>query len=219
MDPLTARYLDFLDDEHAKTYYLSDMEQLARALGIDQVTGEFSICTPDGVVQISRGGTTITRRADAAHEIVHALADRGNFTKKFKQEHASAPDLEGHLELLTDHGADQLLMPDVLVSEVIEQCGTTAQAVWILSSFAAVEPWRALRRVVHWRHAGLGGCSGFIAVGSIIHHVEATNYSPFWYGERLPEPHIVFGENLTLFKQPDRPSRLIGLLTYENSAD
>lgn len=219
MDPLTARYLQFLDDSHAAAHYITDMQQLARALGIDQVNGEFSVCTPDGVVQISREGTSITKRADTAHEIVHALSDLGNFTKRFRKEHASAPDLDGHLELLTDHGADRLLMPDALVAEVIGQCGATAQAVWVLSTFAAVQPWRALRRVVYWRHDSLGGCSGFIASGSIIRHVETTDYAPFWFGERLPEPHIVFGENLTLFKQPDRPSRLIGLLTYENSAD
>lgn len=213
MDSLTARYLEFLDETHASECYITDMTRLAEALGIEQVMGEFSVCTADGVVQISRWGTTITRRADAAHEIVHALAHRGNFTKKFEKYHASAPDLHAHLELLTEHGADLLLMPDMLVTEVIEQCGVTAQAVWVLSRFADVEPCRALRRLVHWSQPGVSACSGFIAVGSIIQHVETTGYAPFWYGHRLPEPHLVFGDNLSLFKPPNRPSRLIGMLT------
>lgn len=216
MDPHIARYLTDVEDTHLDTALLSDMEALATALDITVEQGEHSLARPDDTIQVRRGLPRIVRRADAAHEIVHVLMDRGGHTKRIREYHVTVPDLVEHEELLTEHGADRLLMPKILLDEVLEHCGYNARAVYELSRFADVTPEQALRRVI-FRDTTMRA-AGFIASGTHIMHVEATHHSPVWYGQRLPEPNITY-EALTLFTLPERPRRLIGLFDLSCAAD
>ncbi|WP_339098254.1 hypothetical protein WDJ50_18480 (plasmid) [Deinococcus sp. VB142] len=212
MDPLIADYLDHIEESHAAASYVSDMGALANAFGIRFGIGAVSIATPDGEVVVRRSGDRRQRRADAAHEIVHQLSDLGQYTEAIHYHHASVPDMHAHIEALTDHGADLLLMPTLLVREVIGEYGDTARAVWELSQAADVSPELALRRMafltLDQRRAG------FLATGSYITYSSANCYSPFWPGGRLPEPHIAL-EGVSLFRLPSRRNQTIGFLACE----
>lgn len=210
MDPLVTDYFAHLDNRLAHAGHISDMPTLARELGYRYTEGRFSVAAPGLGIQVARHQPAILRRAEAAHELAHVLADEQMFTQRFRYYHASAPDIDAHIEELTEHGADRLLMPDDLVQEIIHACGNTAQAVWELSIFAWVPLENALRRVVHLREGE--GRAGFIASGSYVQTAEANGYSPFWPGDRLPEPHIAYESGISLFEVPRRPRQLIGLL-------
>lgn len=216
MDPHIAQYLRDVENTHLDTALLSDMEALATALNISIEQGEHSLALPDGTVHVRRNSPRIVRRADVAHEIVHVLMDRGGHTTRIREYHVTVPDLVEHEELLTEHGADRLLMPEILMQEVLEHCGYTARAVYELSRFADVTPEQALRRVV-FRDTSMRA-AGFIGSSTHVMHVEATHHSPVWYGQRLPEPHIAH-EALSLFTLPKRPRRLIGLFDFSCAAD
>nr|WP_232337897.1 ImmA/IrrE family metallo-endopeptidase [Deinococcus arboris] len=193
------------------------MEALATALGIPLEEGKHSLTRSDGVIQVRHDADRRTRRADVAHEIVHVLMDRGKHTRRFRKYHVTAPNLGAHMELLTEHGADQLLMPDVLVEEILEHCGYTAWGVYELSRFADVAPEQALRRLVFLDTSARA--AGFVAANSHVVHVEATQYSPVWYGQRLPEPDLAYDRDvLTLFPLPERQGRLIGLFNFHDCA-
>lgn len=104
------------------------MEALATALDIPIEQAEHSLARPDGIIHVRRTSPRAVRRADVAHEIVHVLMDRGGHTERIRKYHVTVPDLVEHEELLTEHGADRLLMPEILVMEVLEHCGYTATA-------------------------------------------------------------------------------------------
>ena len=209
MDPLIADFQDHIEESHAAAHYVSDMNALAAAFGMSLTAGGVSVAAPGGELMVNRLGNAKQRRADAAHEIVHQLSDIGAYTDAIRYYHASAPDLHAHLEALTDYGADLLLMPRLMVRDILCEYGDTARSVWELSRTAEVSLECALRRMaflnLDQRRAG------FLATGRYVTYSSANCYSPFWPGERLPEPHIAI-ENISLFQIPGRRNQVIGLL-------
>lgn len=212
MDPLIADLFDHIRSEHASTGYKSDMPTVARSLGLNFELGNTSVALPDGTVRVSRTVSVLQQRADAAHEISHALANAGGYTRAIEYYHASAPDLDAHIEELADHGADLLLMPDALVREIVRQQGYTGRSAWELSRFAGVDLPQAVRRLVF---ATEQRCAGFIAQGSYIQEAFTQNYYlPFWKGDRVPELHLYQEEGLSLFAVPERRGCVIGFIAF-----
>lgn len=184
MDALISDYLRYLERRHRQAGYPSDMDALAGRLGIELLRGEYSVASGKQV-QVSRGGTAATRRADTAHELVHTLSEQGQYTGAIRREHASVPDLDEHLELLTEHGADLLLMPDALVADLLAQHGETATAVARLAQEADVSLQQALRRFVFLNPAQKR--VGYLLQGDYIWYALATGWARQWIGSRLEE--------------------------------
>ena len=205
MDPIITDWFDSLKESHRKARYVTDMEALAAACDIEYFEGGFSLATRDGRIQVRRTAHPKQRRADAAHELVHALGHRQGFEEKIRHYHAVSEELtenmDEHLEEIVDHGMDLLLMPDVLVKEVLEEHGLTAQAVWELSEYGWASLELALRRLVHFKE-GIP-CAGFLSKGTYVQFAIGNYYHPFYKGQRLPEPHIREESGITLFSVPD----------------
>lgn len=202
---------------HAETEFAQDMPELARRLGLRYHLGPDSLATPEGAVYVRAQASAPQRRSEAAHEISHLLtaeSQRGepSYEDVIRWYHASVPDMEAHLEVLADHGGDRLLMPEALVQAIVGHCGYTGRAVWELSRFADVPPEDALRRIVYFDESVRIG--GFISHGGFIQAAFSKRWHlPFWLGDRVPEPHVLIDEGVSLFPVPQKARQFIGVIT------
>ena len=196
MDPLISDYLAYLRRRHAQAAYVSDMDALAGRLDIPVLQGQHSLAQAAPLdedtpwVQVQRRSPRQQRRADTAHELVHALSEQGQYTQAIRREHASVNDtgeqaLDEHLELLTEHGADALLMPDALVTELTVRYGESAAVIAHLAHETDVSLQQALRRFVFLNTAQRR--TGYLLQGNYIWYALTTGWTPEWIGSRLDE--------------------------------
>lgn len=205
---------DVFDDQetrHAETGDVTDMPRLARALGKPYHLGQASVATPTGEVLVCASGPRQERQSDAAHELAHSLADEGGYTRAIRSYHASVSNMDFHLELLADHGADRLPMPDYLVISALKRYGRTGEAVWRLHEEAGVSLREALRRVVDFDPDVRVG--GFVSLcGRITEAASHRSFLPFWWHDRVPEPHILTGPGISMFPIPGKRGGFVGLV-------
>lgn len=211
MDQLIDNYFTHVKKRHQHAKWVSNMEVLATTLGHDMQLGDYSIALPDGQIRVSRHQTKLEQRADAAHELAHSLADEKAFTAQIRHYHSSVGDIDAHVEVVTEHAADRLLMPDNLMKDLIEEYGWTARMIWELVVEADVSVPQAMRRATHYTE-GVGRAA-FQAFGSYIVQVEGNCFAPFWPGSRIPEPHIQFEHGISLYMLPNKRNTFLGLLT------
>lgn len=148
---------------------------------------------------------------------MHAVAMSGepSYDEVLRYYHVSTPNLEAHIEVVTDHGADRFLMPDFLVEEIIKKCGYTARAIWELSRFANVNIDAALRRFVHYRPDRR--VAAFLSCGGYILGADALNlWLPFWLGDRVPEPHLLLEHGISTFSIPNRERQMLGVVVIDD---
>ncbi|THF69986.1 ImmA/IrrE family metallo-endopeptidase [Deinococcus sp. Arct2-2] len=202
---------------HAEAEFTPEMPELARRLGMRYRVGPDSLATPERVVYVRADASAPQRRSEAAHEISHLLTAEAqpgdpSYEEIIRWYHASVPDMQAHLEVLADHGADRLLMPEALVGAILGHCGYSGRAVWELARFADVPTEDALRRLVYFDESVKIG--GFISHGGFIQSAFSKRWRlPFWLGDRVPEPHILVDEGVSLFAVPHKSRQLIGVIT------
>ncbi|MCD0157180.1 ImmA/IrrE family metallo-endopeptidase [Deinococcus sp. 6GRE01] len=218
MDPIIHDFLQCITANHAATNYEPDMPTLANRLGQQYRRHDYSFYDPaNRTVYVRHDATAQEARADAAHELTHAIGMTGHpsYEQVIRHYHASVPNIEEHLEELTEHGADRLLMPDALVTAITRHCGLTARAVWELSRFANVTINDALRRIVHANPDTRIG--GFYSTGGYVQAAHTLNWwMPFWIGDRIPEPHILLEHGATTYRVPGKPRHLLCLVVISD---
>lgn len=219
IDPDIHNLLRYTEARVAQVGHHPEMPELAARLGYT--------CEPGAMSRLERSGRVIyqadlsesERRADIAHELGHGLMREGqytNFEEVLRHRHASAPDIDQHIEIMADLQGDLLLMPGEDVASVLAISGYNARAVWVLHQHMRVRLREALRRIVLYDFDRR--CAGFVVQGRRI--TEATShrcYLPFWRGSRLAEGVLEEFENAggSLMPVPGYPSQVIGLIVVE----
>lgn len=183
MDPLISSYFKFTKDSHRKARYTPDMLALAQQLDISVKYGKYSVATEQQGIQLACDGTSLSRRSDAAHEIAHALAHKGKYNLAFERYHSSVCDIDAHIEALTDHASDHLLLPDLLVREVLEEVGDCAAAIHLLSVEGEVSLQQAMRRWVFLRTDERR--AAFLLSKDYIAFAISTYWVPQWIGDQM----------------------------------
>lgn len=219
-DPITADLLAYHGARLADAGHPDNMDDLAHALGYRVIHGRTSLLSNPKEITLARGLPRRARRVVLAHELSHGVMrervpddpDAPSYEDVIRHYHVSVPDMDSHLELMAVAGGDEFAMPPALVNAVLDQCDWTARAVLELANFAQVPLKDALRRVVLFDESRR--IAGFISAGGFIQHAEShLMHLPVWKGDRVPEPHILLGEGVSVFRVPHRPGQLIVLIT------
>lgn len=205
--------LAYTASRHAETDWNTDIDTLPGQFGCTLTDADASRLN-GSAVYVKRGQIQAARRSDIAHELAHKLARENGpcYEDIIRHRHRSVPHMAAHLERLTEHQQDVLLMPDETVRTVLGIAGVNARAVWILHQTAEVYVHEALRRTVHWDENGQMG--GFIArKGRITHAYSYRWHMPCWIGDDVPDEYDGFdGECVSLFDVPGVAGLQIGLV-------
>ncbi len=219
-DPITADLLAYHGARLADAGNPDNMDDLAHALGYRVIHGRTSLLSNPKEITLARGLSRRARRVELAHELSHGITrerdeddpDAPSYEDVIRHYHVSVPDMDGHLELMAVAGGDEFAMPPELVHAVLEQCDWTARAVFKLADFAQVPLKDALRRLVLFDESRR--IAGFISAGGFIQHAESHLLRlPVWKGHRVPEPHILLGNGVSVYRVPHRPGMIIALTT------
>lgn len=213
MDGDIHAYFTHQKERHEEAKFETDMDVLPGLLGCRVIEADASRLIGTDI-HVRRRASILARRSSIAHELAHKLAleDDPCYEDVIRHRHRSVPHMDAHLECLTEHGQDALLMPDKTVQTVLEIGGLNARAVWLLHQTAEVYVHEALRRLVHFdENAQIGG---FVAHrGRIIHAYSYRWRMPCWIGHPVPDAHDGFeGDGVSLFDVPGRAGLQIGLV-------
>ncbi|GAA5504282.1 hypothetical protein Dxin01_04051 [Deinococcus xinjiangensis] len=218
MDDIIHDLFEWSKAQHQEAEWESDMPTLTRRLGFNYRRHEYSFYDPDSrTIFVRYDATSQEARVDTAHELMHAVSMEGSpsYDAVLRYYHASVSNLDDHIEVVTDHGADRFLMPDGLVEEIVKKCGYTARAIWELSRFANVNIYTALRRFVHFRPDRR--VAAFFSSGGYILGADARNlWLPFWLGDRIPEPHLLLEHGISTFNIPNCERQMLGVVLVDD---
>lgn len=216
-DPLISNFLSYVVARHASTGYEDDMQAFAQRLGLKYSRSSHTFYDPlNRCVYLSYNAGGLAAREDIAHEIGHALAlegDKVNYEQLFRYYHASAPDIDAHLECIADIAADTALMPDWFVRQTLRLLGWTGAALWQLTGVRNVTIQRAIRRMVHFDEDA--NVVAFIAERGRVTCIEKAGHVwiPFWLGDELPDTKELEAAGVSLHS-PDRYT-VVGVLVAD----
>ncbi|MGY2892796.1 hypothetical protein [Deinococcus sp. UYEF24] len=202
--------LKYHSERHEETEYVSDMPELAQALGATYQIAENSFMTPDGIINVAPEGGLRQRRALGAHEISHAITkeedeEGGSYEKAIRYHQSSVgEDMDAHLESLANAGAAILLMPDHKVQFSLQEYGYTGQAVWELSVTAQTAWGDALQRVVSFdEEAKIGGLI-INPEGRVAYVSRQRMRLPRWKDWETPDLDGLRDQGFSVFEIPGR---------------
>lgn len=212
MREATATVLAYVRHQHALAGYETDPERLCALWGIRIIPGRDNYATngPPSIISRTPDRYAPRQRFTTCHEIAHILIQRAKLEDAVKAE-VDGEDAEDHLELVANHIAAMLLMPDPLVMAAIRRYGLTPEAVLEIQTAARASFAAASRRFVSANEAT--PTTVFLSGGVYVLDVASSNpYNRLYRYDRLPDARAAFPD-AALLTLPDRPrTRTVGVI-------
>lgn len=212
MRDATATALAYARHQHALTGYEPDPERLCARWGIRVIPGRDNYAThgPPSIISQTPDHYAPRQRFTIFHEMSHVLIQRAGLEEAVKAE-VGEEDGEAHLELVVNHMAGLLLMPDPLVQDAVQRYGLTPEAVLEIQSAARASFAAASRRFVGANEDAL--TTVFLSGAAYVLDVASSDpYNRLYRYDRLPDARAMFPD-AALLTLPDRPRpRTVGVI-------
>lgn len=149
MRSATCAAIAFAKAEHARLGHPDDPEEFARGMGVKIIVGSdnYACDGPPSVISQTWDTYAPRQRFTIMHEMSHILMQRGGFEDDIMAE-VDLDDAEEHLELVANHIAGALLIPDYLIQHYIKEYGFSPLAVLAVQATARVSFAATSRRMV-----------------------------------------------------------------------
>lgn len=207
----TQAAIQFAVREHARCGFITDPERLAAAWAVRIVPGSENRASsgPPSIITLCREHYAPRQRFTIHHELAHIAIQRSQLEDDIMAE-VDPDDAEHHLELVANHIAGMLVMPDPMVRAALQMFGQHPETIVTLQQIAQVSLGAAMRRFTAAQPEPL---TAFMTSGTFVQDVASSDpYNRLTRYQRLPDARAALPD-AALLALPGE-ARLLGVVGW-----